>query len=478
MEVERQMGIERAFLVRACWVDEQWDEAESLLMELCELVRTLDIPIIASRLIAYREPQAKYLVGGGKAQEVSEEAKNAGASLLVFDNELTPAQQRNWSKLCGLPVIDRRDVILEIFAQRARTREARLQVELARLEHALPRLVRAWSHLGQQAGGIGGRGEGETQLEQDKRRIRAQIDRLRREIAEVRANRATQRKDRNRVPVPNAALVGYTNAGKSSLLRALTGADVLVEDKLFATLDPTTRRLALPNNQPLLLTDTVGFVRNLPHGLVDAFNATLEEAALADFLIHVLDASQAEFSKYYETTIRVLAELGAEGKPVLVVFNKMDLVDMERRVILRRVFPDAVYVSAVTGDGLGDLVERISEFVAVGLETFELAVPQSRSDVVARLHREGDVRAINYSGDEVELRVRLPRRARSWVMPYLLRGRAGGDLGDGVFSGPAKVALAGKGISDDVEDSLTRKDFSGDVIEVSVGANDGDVELV
>ena len=321
---EKPKMVERAVLVGTYIRPEEEATAASLLDELAELVKTLGIPIVGRQLVHHREPHARYLMGSGKAAEVSDGAKALEADVLIFDNELTPSQQRNWEKLSGVLVIDRQEVILDIFAGRAQTREARLQVDLARMEYSLPRLVRAWSHLGKQGGGIGSKGEGESQLEQDKRKIRGQIDRLKRDLAEVKLRRATQRKDRKRAPVPNAAIVGYTNAGKSSLLRALTGAEVLVEDKLFATLDTTTRKIALPNNQPLLLTDTVGFVRKLPHGLVEAFNATLEEAVLADFLIHVLDVSQPEVMAYYETTRRVLEDLGADSRRTLVVFNKID----------------------------------------------------------------------------------------------------------------------------------------------------------
>ena len=317
----------RALLVGAYVDPAGRDEAASLLDELAELVTTLGVPIGDRMLVSHREMHPRFLVGSGKAEEISQRAKDQELDLIVFDNELSPSQQRNWEALTEFPVIDRQEVILDIFARRARTREARLQIELARAEYSLPRLTRAWGHLARQGGGIGGRGEGESQLEQDKRRLRNQIDRLRRELQQVRAARATQRKDRQRTPVPNAAIVGYTNAGKSSLLRKLTGAEVLIEDKLFATLDTTTRRIDLPNKQPLLLTDTVGFVRRLPHRLVEAFNATLEESVLADFLIHVLDASQPAVLEFYRTTVRVLEELGSHDKQTLIVFNKIDKVE-------------------------------------------------------------------------------------------------------------------------------------------------------
>ena len=389
-------------------------EASSLLDELAELVNTLGIPIVGRQLVHHREPHARYLMGSGKAEELADIAKEAKADVIIFDNELTPSQQRNWEKLTGMLVIDRQEVILDIFAKRAQTMEARLQVDLARMEYSLPRLVRAWSHLGKQGGGIGSKGEGESQLEQDKRKIRGQIDRLKSELEAVKRRRATQRKDRKRAPVPNAAIVGYTNAGKSSLLRALTGAQVLVEDKLFATLDTTTRKIALPNNQPLLLTDTVGFVRKLPHGLVEAFNATLEEAVMSDFLIHVLDVSQPEVMDFYETTRSVLHELGADSRRTLIVFNKIDNVADESVIReMRSRFPEAVFISVKTGAGLEELVSRISEFVADDLITLELQIPQSRADLIARLHREADIRHSEYIDNDVRLRVRLAPKAAS-----------------------------------------------------------------
>lgn len=411
--------VERAVLVGAFTRDESEAEAGSLLDELAELVTTLGIPIVGRRLVHHREPHARYLTGSGKAAEVVAWAASLEADVLIFDNELTPSQQRNWESLAGLLVIDRQEVILDIFASRAHTHEARLQVDLARMEYSLPRLVRAWTHLGKQGGGIGSKGEGESQLEQDKRKIRGQIDRLKRDLDAVKRQRATQRKDRKRAPVPNAAIVGYTNAGKSSLLHALTGADVFIEDKLFATLDTTTRKIALPNHQPLLLTDTVGFVRKLPHGLVEAFNATLEEAVMADFLIHVLDVSQPEVMEFYETTRNVLAELGADSQRTLIVFNKIDrLSDTAPLTGLRNLFPDAHFVSIKTGAGMKELVSRIGEFVADDLVTLELRIPQSRADLVARLHREADVRHSAYEGNDVLLRARLTSRAATAFAPY------------------------------------------------------------
>lgn len=417
----REKMVERALLVGAFVDPTARADAEDLLNELAELVRTLGIPVIDRVLAQVREPQARYFLGSGKAEEICTRAKELQCDVLIFDNELTPAQQRNWEELSKVTVIDRAEVILDIFGMRAQTREARLQVDLARMQYSLPRLTRAWGHLGKQGGGIGAKGEGESQLEQDRRNIRAQMDRLRREIEEVRGARATQRKDRKRTPVPNAAIVGYTNAGKSSLLRRLTGADVLVEDKLFATLDTTTRKIALPNKQPLLLTDTVGFVRQLPHELVESFNATLEEAAVSDFLIHVLDASHPRVMEFYNTTMKVLTDLGADMKQTLVVFNKMDRVeDPAAKAVLRLHFPEAVFVSVHTGEGMDVLIERIGEFVSRGLEETTFELPLARADLLARLHREGVVHAVDYEENSARVRATVPQRLRDELIEFVV----------------------------------------------------------
>lgn len=403
--------VERALLVGAYLQGEDREEAADLLNELEELVGTLGVPVIDRVLVSHREIHSRLYLGTGKAEEICDRAKEIDCDVLIFDNELTPAQQRNWEELTKKTVIDRQEIILDIFGQRARTREARIQVDLARMEYSLPRLTRAWSHLGQQGGGIGAKGEGESQLEQDKRKIRGQIDRLKRELVDVKRARATQRKDRQRTPVPNAAIVGYTNAGKSSLLRRLTGAEVLVEDKLFATLDTTTRKIALPNHQPLLLTDTVGFVRKLPHQLVEAFNATLEEAAFADFLIHVLDASNPRVEQFFQTTMQVLGNLDATDKPTVIVLNKIDkIADPSTLLLLRNQFPDAIHASVHTGEGMEALIERLSELVETDTATLTLHIPASRSDLLARIHREGHVEQLAYDGDTAIVRATIARR--------------------------------------------------------------------
>jgi GTP-binding protein HflX len=418
----RDKMVERALLVGAYVDQADKADAQDLLDELGELVRTLGIPIVDRVLVHMREPQARFLLGSGKAQEICDHLKELNCDVIIFDNELTPAQQRNWEDLSKVTVIDRAEIILDIFGMRAQTREARIQVDLARMEYSLPRLTRAWGHLGKQGGGIGAKGEGESQLEQDRRKIRGQMDRLRTELENVRRSRATQRKDRKRAPVPNAAIVGYTNVGKSSLLRRLTGAEVLVENKLFATLDTTTRKIALPNKQPLLLTDTVGFIRKLPHELVESFNATLEEAALSDFLVHVLDASHPRVMEFYNTTMKVLEDLGADTKQMLVVFNKMDRVeDPATRAILRRHFPEAVFVSVHAGQGLDELVERIAGFVSAGTERVDLRLPVDRADLLARLHREGAVQQVDYEDDFVRVRATVSSRVAQELAVFQVR---------------------------------------------------------
>lgn len=427
---EKPRMVESAFLVGAYFDRADEEGAQSLLAELAELVRTLGIGIAGRACVFVRDRNKRWLTGSGKALELIAEAKAAGADCIVFDNELAPSQQRAWEEEGDITVIDREEVILDIFRERASTREARLQVELARMQYSLPRLARMWSHLDRQRGGSGGgkgggsaaRGEGEQQIEVDRRLARRRIDRIREELDEVRRNRQTQRKQRSDEGICQASIVGYTNAGKSSLLNRLAGADVLAEDKLFATLDPTTRRVELPDGQPLLLTDTVGFVRNLPHRLVEAFKATLEEAVLADFLVHVLDASALEIYAFHETTLSVLRELGAADKPTVTVLNKVDLLagDEARLHELRTHFDrDAVFVSVATGEGIPALVDRLSDLMVDRVARLHLRLPQARPDLVALLHREGKVVSQDYEGNDVLLTAIVPHPLRHMFEEFL-----------------------------------------------------------
>ena len=413
--------VERALLVRFCFDPREMDEAESLLEELGELVKTLGIEVVDSVLARCRDMHKKLLCGTGKADEIVSLARAHDCDVIVIDNGLAPSQQREWEKLADLCVIDREEVILDIFAKRAQTKEARLQVELARMQYALPRLARMWGHLDREGGSGGGqgggaaRGMGEKQIEVDRRLANLSIDRCKRELEQVRKQRRTQRKEREKLETPHAAIVGYTNAGKSTLLNALSGADVMAKDMLFATLDTTTRRIDLPDGQPLLLTDTVGFVRNLPHRLVEAFKATLEEAVLADFLIHVLDATSPEIERFHRTTLEVLDELGAEGKPTITVLNKIDLVeDPEQIASLARMFPDALRVSAFTRAGLDRLLDACSAALADRVRCLDYRIPQQRADLVGLLHRDAKVLSTDYEGNDILVRA---------VVPPMLAGR-------------------------------------------------------
>lgn len=418
---DKPSKLERAFLVGIQNDKMAEGEGAELLLELKELVENLRIAVTRTTLVSLRRPTPALLLGSGKAEELVAQAKADGADVIVFDEALSPAQQRNWEELSGLAVIDRQEVILEIFADRAHTREAILQVALARMEYSLPRLTRAWTHLSRQRGKGAMGGEGETQLEQDRRIVRDRIAHLKRELANVVQQRDVQRRKRQRVPVPTCAIVGYTNAGKSTLLNTLTGAEVLAADKLFATLDPTTRQLVLRGNQKLLVTDTVGFIRRLPHGLVEAFKATLEEVVVADFLIHVLDVTNPNVEQHHATTLSVLEELGAVGKTVLTVFNKIDAADS---VMLRRakqLVPDALFVSARTRAGLDTLEARCVELIAEALDSTELLVPHERYDVIARLHQVGHIQSEEQEDSGVRLRGRFPPTQAAFFAPFVVR---------------------------------------------------------
>ncbi|WP_438479781.1 GTPase HflX [Oleiharenicola lentus] len=412
----------RALLIGVQTPDMASGEGAELLSELHELVENIGLSISPhSQLISLRDrAQPKFLIGSGKTAEIIAIAKEDGADVIVIDEELSPAQQRNWEEESGLAVIDRQEVILEIFADRAQTREAVLQVALARMEYSLPRLTRAWSHLSRQRGKGKMGGEGETQLEQDRRLVRNRITHLKEELVQVISQRATQRRKRQRTPVPGAAIVGYTNAGKSTLLNKLTGAQVLAADKLFATLDPTTRQLALPDGRTLLLTDTVGFIRRLPHRLVEAFKATLEEVVAADFLIHLLDGSNPNVDHHHETTLAVLGELGAAERPTLTVFNKTDAIEPKTLARLRAQHPEALFISVHTGEGLDKLLARFEELAVDDQQAVELLIPHSRYDVVAKLHGAGRIKEQESLDEGVRISGRFPRKSAALFTPFLV----------------------------------------------------------
>ena len=413
--------VSRALLVGVQTPDMAPGEGAELLGELHELVENLGLTITHSTLVNLRDrQQPKFLVGSGKAAELIARAKADGADVIVVDEELSPAQQHNWEEESGIAVIDRQEVILEIFADRAQTREAVLQVALARMEYSLPRLTRAWTHLSRQRGKGAMGGEGETQLEQDRRIVRDRIAHLKAEIAQVISQRATQRRKRMRTPVPGAAIVGYTNAGKSSLLNKLTGAHIYAADKLFATLDPTTRQLALPDGRTLLVTDTVGFIRRLPHRLVEAFKATLEEVVVSNFLIHVLDVTNPNVEQHHATTLAVLTELGAADKPTITVFNKIDAADAKTLALMRVRHPTALFLSVHTGEGLDRLLARCEELAVDDTIAVELLVPHDRYDLVAKLHASGQVRVQESRDDGVFIAGRFPLKQQPLFAPFVI----------------------------------------------------------
>ena len=362
-------------------------DAEESLAELERLARTAGVEPVGTIRQTVRAIRPATYIGAGKIDEVRACVEATGAGVVLIDEILAPAQQRNLTERLKVKVLDRSQLILDIFAARARSLEGKLQVELAQLEYMLPRLTRAWTHLSRLGGGVGTRGPGESQLEVDRRRVRERIVRLRRRLAEVERTRALHRKERATVPYVTIALVGYTNAGKSTLMNALTDAGVLVEDKLFATLDPTVRRLDLPGGAHALLVDTVGFIHRLPHQLIEAFKSTLEEVRRADLLVHVVDASSAESEQQLQIVERVLAEIGAGEIPAIIAWNKCDLATPPRWPA-RGAEPVATCaIAARTGHGLPDLLAAIERWLERERVRIEVEVPTARGDLLAWLHR-------------------------------------------------------------------------------------------
>ena len=413
---------ERVFLVGVELKSRSAADVRESLDELAELAHTAGAEVAGDGVQKMDSLNAATFIGKGKAEEWGQFCKRSDIDTVIFDDELSPAQSRNLEKIFECKILDRTALILDIFAQRARTREGKMQIELAQLQHLLPRLTKYWGHLSRQSGGIGMRGgEGESQLEADRRKVGERIDKIERDLDAVRRQRATQRAGRQRSQWPLASIVGYTNAGKSTLLNALTGSEVLAKDILFATLDPTTRRLKLPTNQNVLLTDTVGFIKKLPHGLVEAFKATLEEVVQADLLLHVVDSSHLQAEEQIAAVNSVLAEIGAAEKPVLMVFNKIDRLDgggaLHR---LREKFSNAVAISAKTGEGIVPLLAELGTQLRPTRDFLELRVPQEQAAVIARIHAVGQIVQSRYNGKNARFKVRIPPHLREEFAPFVV----------------------------------------------------------
>jgi GTP-binding protein HflX len=392
---------------------------EDSLTELERLANTAGVQVAAKALQTVRRINPATFIGSGKVEDVQALVQQHNADVAIFDDSLSPAQQRNLEKALQVKVVDRSQLILDIFAQRAHSLAGKLQVELAQLQYLLPRLTRQWQHLSRLGGGVGTRGPGETQLEVDRRRVRERIAGLRRRLRQVARTRGLHRESRSAVPYPTVALVGYTNSGKSTLMNRLTAAGVLVEDSLFATLDPTVRRLALPSGNVALLIDTVGFINKLPHGFVDAFKSTLEEVQTADLLLHVIDASNQYAAEQEQVVEQVLGELNAAGTPRITLLNKMDAV--QPGTMPARGDGARCPISARTGAGIPALLEAIDRALQSGRERVQLRIPAARGDLVARLHRAGTVLREEYGDGHVDVVALVPPKLAGQVRKELSR---------------------------------------------------------
>ncbi len=392
------------------------EETNDHIDELESLCQTFGLDVAIKLPVPLRSIDSGTFIGKGKVQEIRIMCQEQQIDVVIFDDEISPQQQRNLESEIGVLIVDRVELILGIFAARARTKEATIQIELAECRYQLPRLKGRWEHLDRQGGGGGGagsgaytRGGGEQQIEIDRRLLKRSISQLEKELEEVKKNRETQRRARIRSGVPTFAIVGYTNVGKSTLMKALTNADILVEDKLFATLDTTTRKYSLPNNQEILLTDTVGFIRKLPHLLVAAFKSTLEEAIQADILLHLIDVSNPQAYSHASATMDVLKELGAGKRPIITVLNKVDQCT-DRMLIerMRLIYPKTVEISALTGQGVDQLLERMTQEISLLRKVLRLRVPQSEYAIVAEIMKEGKVISIDYEENDILIEAEIP----------------------------------------------------------------------
>jgi GTP-binding protein HflX len=417
-----EVAVQRAFLVGVQLPGMTTEVEARSLDELALLTDTAGADPVDRELVKRDRIDPATFIGSGKAAELASLTTALDIDVVIFDQALTPAQQRNLHGVFHCDVVDREALILDIFAQHATSKVGSIQVELALLKYNLPRLRGKGAEMAQQRAGVGTtmRGPGETKLETDRRRVLQRIAKLERQLVETDGHRETQRKQRRRTQIPQVSIVGYTNAGKSTLLNALTDADTLVEDQLFATLDSTVRRLELPEGRPIVIADTVGFVRRLPHDLVEAFRSTLAEATESDLLVHVVDGTDEDPAGQIEAVEEVLDEIGAAEIPQLLVINKVDALDERETTRLSNLWPDAVLISARDGEGLGELQAAIADALSKDLVTLSLSVPYDRGDVVAAAHRIGEVIEEKHDSDGTILDVRVPERSRSRFEEFVI----------------------------------------------------------
>ncbi len=416
MSAKQKVISEKAILVGARKPSQTREDLMNSLEELSSLAYSAGAKVVGNMTQELKRIEPATFIGKGKVEELKVLAKQLDCNLLIFDEDLHPNQSRNLEEMLKLKVIDRTGLILDIFAQRAKTKEGKLQVELAQSLYFLPRLVGQWAHFSRQTGGIGTRGPGETQLEVDRRRVRERISKIRKELEKVKSSRELHRAKRLSVPIPTISLVGYTNAGKSTLFKTLTRANVLVEDKLFATLDPTVRRLKLPSGREILIADTVGFISKLPHALVESFKATFEEIAGSDLLLHVIDVSHPLKNEQIKMVNLVLKEIGLSEKPVLEVYNKMDLLGFGFKEEKRK-----IYLSAFKEKGIDQLLNKLDQLLSKGFKKVTLEVPHQEGGLIAFLYRYARILSKEYREEKVRLELEIYEKYLPKLKPYRVK---------------------------------------------------------
>ena len=410
----------RALLLCAVEERDQLQQANLLLEELIELTKNVGLDCVDKKAIFVRKCTASLLLGTGKSQEISDFCKIHKISYIIFDNDISPSQQRNWEKLSKKKILNRQEIIIEIFAARAKTKEAVLQVELAKAKYEYPRLTRAWTHLSRQSGSLFNRGDGERQIEIDRRLIKKKIDDLEKRLVVVRKQRSIQRQKRLKRPLPSVSLVGYTNAGKSSLLNVISSAKTYADDKLFATLDPHSKKVTLPNRQECIITDTVGFIRKLPHDLIDAFRSTLEEVAMGDLLLNVIDVSDPDWQEHQKTTYDILSQINAGEKPIISVFNKIDLIDDTIAKILTKQHLQSISISTKDHTNIDLLIEKIQEILSQSLLEYNFVILPEDYELVSLLQREADIVQEEFINNSYHIKAKIPKHIFGRLKNYII----------------------------------------------------------